>query len=682
MSDFQESGKEILDIQTFELLDALTRSHQRIAELEASERLLHRERDHLVRDLGAIRGSITSTLFNHDDIHRFPAARTLLLQSLTPIQRREVWLSAMSSLGVSGAAFALFPHDGGDDPINILVVGSGGFGDMLYLTPVIRALHEMFNGARIIVAHENSKANQIFDGNPYVFQTISLPPHAMRDFMSVATSLDIFDLVSEVRYVVSHITPPLSRVPASFVELANSRATQWQRYARFDWPHQNNLFAREVVRRGMSKLDLVGHTANLPIDRHSQPDLLAEPDLEEAALAPLHDVRYVTVHHGADASMGAASGLQTKNLPIATWITVVRDLQRQGVTVVQLGEHHEALIEGIDVDLRGRTDFNHTAAVIQGASAHIDTEGGLVHVARAVGTPSVVAFGPTPPAFFGYPGNANLAPPLCGDCWWTTRSWARACPRQMSTPECMSHEASAITKSAAEILRVSMALRLDGMRALELDPTQIEDTLASDKILAEALKIHLADNALILVDTLATAHFVAKQLSRAAGAAEPTLYVPKPIFQKAVEELGSEIVIRPFSPTVTPALSQQFASGFAIVGSVCSPADLHLLREMGRCIKVGGQLDVVARRFAPAGVSADSLEDLEIPLKRQLGRKMMLEGLLQAAPPKAGLRSPLHLTFRVDLAAAAVTGAGRRGASTSTAKALGWTRARPKPVAV
>ena len=62
-------------------------------------------------------------------------------------------------------------------------------------------------------------------------------------------------------------------------------------------------------------------------------------------------------------------------------------------------------------------------------SAHDEDEGGLVHIAKAVKTPSVVLFGPTQEWFFSYQGNINLRN---SDCWCHCQDpfWERGCMKE------------------------------------------------------------------------------------------------------------------------------------------------------------------------------------------------------------------------------------------------------------
>lgn len=143
--------------------------------------------------------------------------------------------------------------------------------------------------------------------------------------------------------------------------------------------------------------------------------------------------RYITINDGWDATFGLLNGRRpTKALPVATLSELVRNLKslRSDLTLVQIGSSRCGNpIEGVDLNLRGRTDLMAVSVLLAGAAAHIDTEGGLVHLANAVGARSAVFFGPTDATFFAYPDNQTLLPPnSCCDCWWSTNTWMAICP--------------------------------------------------------------------------------------------------------------------------------------------------------------------------------------------------------------------------------------------------------------
>ena len=241
------------------LADQLDLARHRIQVLESSEAALRSALEKATDDLDRAARCIAGVLTDPDPVRRFPAvALDPLLQTASLMQRRDAWLTGLAALGLDGPVFGLAPHGGGEDPLTLLVVGSGGIVDALYLSAVVRGLHEAFGAPRIVVLHEHPAAEQVLGGNPYVFAVLVPPEPARRGFLDLCHSLDVFDLIAEVRYVVSYATPPLSRIPAEFLRLAHGRAAPWQRYVRFDWPHRNNDLARQAVAAGFGKLDLVG----------------------------------------------------------------------------------------------------------------------------------------------------------------------------------------------------------------------------------------------------------------------------------------------------------------------------------------------------------------------------------------------------------------------------------------
>lgn len=91
--------------------------------------------------------------------------------------------------------------------------------------------------------------------------------------------------------------------------------------------------------------------------------------------------------------------------------------QCPGVDFVQIGSPADPLLRGV-ADRRG-LPIRVSAAVLAGARRALVLEGGLMHLAQAVGTPAVVIYGGTvAPEVSAYPEHTNLvvrAP--CGPCF-------------------------------------------------------------------------------------------------------------------------------------------------------------------------------------------------------------------------------------------------------------------------
>ena len=75
----------------------------------------------------------------------------------------------------------------------------------------------------------------------------------------------------------------------------------------------------------------------------------------------------------------------------------------------------------------GKTPVADLPYVLAGALLHVDGESGMVHIAQLTPTNSIVLFGPTRAAYFGYARNTNIEAPFCGGCMNITKNWMTQC---------------------------------------------------------------------------------------------------------------------------------------------------------------------------------------------------------------------------------------------------------------
>jgi ADP-heptose:LPS heptosyltransferase len=607
----------IVKLQAPALEESLARAFARISELEHSERMLIAERDEYRSQAALLSERLGRDLENIGMMPPPAAIVAEMLRALNPVQRRDRWLDGLSRLRHSGPLFGLYPHDGGPGLLRILVYGSGGYGDMIYLGIIVRELRDQFSFCSIFVMHENMHVEAVFGSNPYVTAAFSLNAEQRQSFMQLANSIDIFDLLVEVKYAVTYTAPPLSRVPTAFQQRALYTSAEWQKYVRYDWPHTNNLFANAVIARGLNKLDLVGLSSLLAINRHSDVDLFV-PESTMRIFPALIGRDYVTIHHGADRNMAAAQGVQTKNLSTATWVEVVANLHSAGLAVVQLGEAHEAFVTGVDVDLRGQTALLETAFVIKTARAHIDTEGGLVHVARAVNTTAVVAFGPTPVAFFGYPQNENIPPRICGNCWWVTRKWAAECPRGLAVPECMdSHDAGNLVNRAVDIAKRDARIRIEPV-------TNFGQRTTTDTIGKMLERIGgVSGNGLILVNP---DHDPLEVLEGAlARCPDATMLIVAEQYQQFYDDISSQMRVKPYSPGNISFATGAFDWAVGVGMDIRNEKGMHLAVDLRRCVRPEGFCDIIAANLEQPLAGAEWLEHIAAAGARMQGRHYEFE---------------------------------------------------------
>jgi len=348
---------------------------------------------------------------------------------------------------------------------HIIVLGMGSVGDVLQITPLLRSLRQKIPNAKIGLLHRSAAAKVVLDGNPNVdtiavadFYRFSQIKHAVR-------TQGVADLVIEIRsmsFLTTYTRAPETyrhptfnlAWPDAFFETAKKVQSHWQAPRGYQRPDGTYTWPLEWSK--IHYLDALGMTSNLPIHSHSELDFYTY-ERDEAILRQVSaPAQVITVQAGVDADVvnwAYVTGQRpTKLLPLKTWAEIVRMLRDKNYTVIQLGTIDDAAIEGVTHDLRGKTSLREAAVILRQAVCHLGTEGGLVHLAHAMKTKSVVLFGPTSSAFLGYPENVNLVAGACTGCWGATKDWYIYCPRGLAEPACMNaYRAESIVEAVTKI---------------------------------------------------------------------------------------------------------------------------------------------------------------------------------------------------------------------------------------
>jgi ADP-heptose:LPS heptosyltransferase len=218
-------------------------------------------------------------------------------------------------------------------------------------------------------------------------------------------------------------------------------------------PSLDGAMSDIAVRLGFSRQNFLHQLAEIKYSNNLLPIQVDVNALDKYSLA---GKKYITIHDGWDENFKILSLRPTKAYIFESWILVVRQLKRKfpHLLIVQIGGKSGSLIEGVDINLKGRTSLTEAGALLAGSLLHIDTESGLTHMATALGTKCAVLFGPTNAAFFGYSENINITSHLCGNCWWSTDTWMDFCPRGLAVPECMdSLKPDFIVEKVAEFIQ-------------------------------------------------------------------------------------------------------------------------------------------------------------------------------------------------------------------------------------
>lgn len=103
--------------------------------------------------------------------------------------------------------------------------------------------------------------------------------------------------------------------------------------------------------------------------------------------------------------------------------------------VVQLGGNGVTRLENADRHLLGE-NLELVKYVLKYSLLHVDSEGGLVHLASQLETKCLVLFGVTDIQYYGFTNNINLSAGVCGPCYWAWNS-DRECLLGAKEPPCM-----------------------------------------------------------------------------------------------------------------------------------------------------------------------------------------------------------------------------------------------------
>jgi len=480
------------------------------------------------------------------------------------------------------------------DRIQVALVVSGGIGDLLKSTHLVRAVSDHFSCDLTIIAAQRA-AGEVVAHNPYVRDTLVPGTQHVYDLADHLSNIPVFDLIVVWRYHVQYIIPPGSRIAREDIESIECKSSALRQTIEkycvlHGWHKLNFAFSRDMARLGLSAMNVSVTTSGLPHRNLNQiPFFPGKQSLR--VIAPLLKKPYVTVHHGFDllflpTRTRNTDYSSTKNISTQKWRQIISAILKEGVDVIQLGIAEEEKLEGVTHYLNGQTSLEETGLLIKHGLCHIDTEGGLVHLANAVHTRCVVLFGPTPVEFFGYPQNINLEPSECKACWFATQNWLIECPRHTSGPDCMTgHSAASVADAANRIIaaseKPSAKLIVSEARSA---PTPLVETIATARTF---LSRDAANRALLILDDLS--RNIDSELSDSVlGGSDVIFCVANRLDLEPSERVGDRIEYG--SLLNLPRASSSIDAAVWVSRELEADVAPFALREIFRVLKPGGQL--------------------------------------------------------------------------------------------
>jgi ADP-heptose:LPS heptosyltransferase len=292
------------------------------------------------------------------------------------------------------------PHD----IRRILVLRPRALGDVLMMTPALRALRQQFPEARLDVGIDDT-LSVILDRNPHITHRWEFPrrrPHGWRDWLPIYTGIPRigYQLVIDL-----HGSPRTAML--ALLSGARYRAGYDLRGRRYAY---NLRIVRDTDRQGRRTLQYAAQT-NL--------DFVARCGVSGPAL---DDPRLVYVPN-PDAGLRqamqqlvgeASQGWRVVLAPAGTWpaktadpsvfAAIARHLSDAGCQVLLLwGPGEEPVCRqvatscGARVTLAPPTSLDELALALRASDLLISHDSGIKHLAVALGTPTLTLFGPTEP---------------------------------------------------------------------------------------------------------------------------------------------------------------------------------------------------------------------------------------------------------------------------------------------
>jgi len=288
----------------------------------------------------------------------------------------------------------------------ILLIQLGDIGDVVLTTPTIRALKENHPSGEIFVLLRRF-ARELLEGCPWVDGVISLNKQKRKFREEIAYQKDFLSRLRRKRFELAiDLRAGTRGAIVSFVSGARLRVGRYRGDGKL-W--RNRLFTHLIRPENELRQYSALHSLNIlaPFElkiKDTSPELIVTEEKERTAANILRkekvpvDRPIIAIH--------PFSRWRYKEWPIRNYIKLINHMgSRYKVSVVITGSIGErdriseiAKRSKIDVhNLAGKTSLGELAAILKKCSLLIGIDSAPVHIAAAVGTPTVTIFGPSSP---------------------------------------------------------------------------------------------------------------------------------------------------------------------------------------------------------------------------------------------------------------------------------------------
>ena len=302
----------------------------------------------------------------------------------------------------------------------VLIVHPYGIGDLLFVTPVMRALR-LIPTVETVDLLLGSRTREVVESNPHVNDIFVVDKDRAHRQTWKENFCDQWELGRKLR--AKHydliLDYSLRREHAFFgrffLGIPKCAGFAYKKRATFHnirFPLPEAFWKRHVVDFYCDLAEAAGIRVEDRFLEYYFPKPFSLLEAEATAKLKLLPERFLAVAPGGGDSWGKDASY--KRWPVKYFAELVTRLQEErgihGVAILgsssekALCEELQAMIKPPAVVLAGDTTLAQTAMVLKRSSLFLGNDGGLVHLARALHVPLIALYGPVPPEVYGpYP---------------------------------------------------------------------------------------------------------------------------------------------------------------------------------------------------------------------------------------------------------------------------------------
>lgn len=323
-----------------------------------------------------------------------------------------------------------------DEDIQLAFCLSGGLGDCIIAKKIISAILSKINIKKKVTIYGNYK-NKKFIETVFMNTTFVFNYAGYKSYIAASSNYDISIDVGyflTITYINIHTIRKKSEALSKWFMKFNESINN---YGLIDNHGRENSI--HFARCRLNKLNAyTSCTYDGCIDIYdSMVDIQLKDEYKNKFESLDLKGKYMTINYGCGIEMHVNGKEPHKIWPRNYYMKLIELIRNSfpEYLIVQVGGNGNWKLRGCD-RIFLNVDLELTKYILKNSSLHIDSEGGLVHLATQLGTKCIVMFGPTPMHFFGYDNNINIAAGCCHDCYYLNDDFS-ICIRGLSKPECM-----------------------------------------------------------------------------------------------------------------------------------------------------------------------------------------------------------------------------------------------------